>query len=200
LHIQWCMKGIKQRPGMFEDSHALEVFEYGIRSNWLWSNPLLALPIGLKDGQQALSDSALLNHVNDYASVTSDTPYISLSAGVIVPHDATAPSEHPAWFTALDFATDFGRQVGYVYRLWTIVSPKPAPKLLNVSDSVRDLNQFRQFWHFHDEGEIAAKLLVPAAQIEWVAKVGAPGPPSFFHLNTLGFVDPRDICNLVEEL
>jgi len=42
---------------------------------------------------------------------------------------------------------------------------------MGVADEVRDLNLFSGFYRYHSEGEIAAKVIVPRHQIQWVMKV-----------------------------
>jgi hypothetical protein len=103
VYIQWCLKGIAESPG-FADSDAIALLTSGIKSNWLRQNAALSLDAGLPQGQLALNETALFRHVNDYAGVGAQTPYISLSAGIVQP-SAFGYSEFPAWFTAVDFAT-----------------------------------------------------------------------------------------------
>jgi len=199
LQLHWCLKGIPE-SSTFGDAEALRLLTRGLTSAWLRRNGRRFLSTGLARAQSALSKEALVDHVNDYAKVGGRTPYISLSAGNV----AANPSRpgvlvRPAWLTALDFATRGGRVPGYVLRCWTVVSPQPASGILALADEVRDLNLFRAFWVFQDEGEIAAKLLVPANQIEWVQKFD-PGPnrTSFGLRRNRKFIDPRTVCNLIE--
>jgi hypothetical protein len=210
--IQWCLKGIPEiaatsKVDGFGDIEALNVLTSGLQSQWLRSTSASSLLPGLPNAVRQLSNAALDNHVNNYAAVKHNTPYVSLSAGVILP----APhfggvSVRPAWQTALDFATSGGKTSGYIFRCWCIVAPKAIASLPAVADEVRDLNIFRRFWIFHDEGEIAAKLFVPSRQIECVQKVNSDLTPCNFKLpgrrgpriDNGTFVDPHDISNLLE--
>jgi hypothetical protein len=154
---------------------------------------------GVKQAQDELNDSALDDHVNNFSAVAASTPYISLSAGSVVPDASVAGfSVRPAWRTALDFATRGGRGCGFVFRCWTIVSPKPSASIPNISDEVRELNLFRQFWPYHDEGEIAAKLLVPGCQIDCFWKFDENLHLRGSAMKNPAFVDPYEICNIVE--
>jgi hypothetical protein len=204
--IHWCLKGIPEIPGWFSDQEAMRALSEGIPSNWLRYYGGVPLAASLPLAQRALSWSALDNHVNNYASVAQTTPYISLSAGVVVPRTLGGVSVRPAWRTALDFATRGGSSSGFVFRCWTIVSPKPSPSLLHVADEVRDLNIFRRFWIFHVEGEIAAKILIPFRQIEWVQKYNPQlqrvsiGPGGKLVETNRDFEHPRKISNLIEVL
>ncbi|AWZ02491.1 hypothetical protein RHODOSMS8_02979 [Rhodobiaceae bacterium] len=198
MYIQWCLKGIPE-SSQFSDAEAENILSTGILSSWMRNNSGDTLADGIPSAHDALTPLALDDHVNNYSMVQNDTPYVSLSAGAVTP-DPGAGGVHirPAWRTALDFATQGGRTNGFVFRCWTIVSPKPCPGLSNISDEVRDLNLFRQFWLFHDEGEIAAKLLVPGRQIEWVIKYDENLHQTGWRERNMDFIDPANISNLVE--
>jgi hypothetical protein len=202
--LHWCLKGIAERTGRFSDSDAINMLSEGIPSNWLWRNGSRPLAGSLALAQQALSESALDNHVNNYSSVAQTTPYISLSAGVVTPRTLGGVTVRPAWRTALDFATRGGSTSGFVFRCWTIVAPKPSPSLMQVADEVRDLNIYRRFWIFHVEGEIAAKILIPSRQIEWVQKYDSRlrrvplSPSGSLIVKNADFVHPGEISNLIE--
>lgn len=194
--IQWCLKGIPESPD-FGNPDAIQILSEGMRSMWVLQNRGRTLSGALHASQQALSDVALDKHVNNYATVANNTPYISLSAGSVVPRPSGGVSVRPAWRTALDFATRGGQSSGFVFRCWTIVSPKPCASLLNVSDEIRDLNIFRQFWIFHNEGEVAAKQFIPSRQFEWAQKFDRSLQRTFIWKNP-GFVDPDNLSNLIE--
>lgn len=206
--IQWCLKGIPERLGEpgepdFGDAEArAAVDRVGLRSTWLRRQggaasglPSLAQPV--------LSQPALDAHVNGFAP-GAPTPYLSLSAGATeIDPVSGAALRTSALQTALGFATGNGRCDGYVFRLWTLVSPKPAAELAGFAEEVRDLNLFRQFTPWHHEGEIAAKLYVPARQIESVTKYSAGlaplwSPPAYG--NPAVFVPPERISTIVAEV
>ncbi|WP_199556078.1 hypothetical protein [Sandaracinobacteroides hominis] len=153
-----------------------------------------------------MSETALNDHVNNFPSVWDRTPYISLSAGIVLPDPVGGVSVLPAWLTAAAFATNYGRTSGYVYRCWCVLSPKAVPELACIADAVRDLNIFRKYWIFHGEGEIAAKLTVPARQIERVHKIdkntnslnfAGHARPEIFNGK---FVSPDRLSNLLEAI
>jgi hypothetical protein len=197
--IQWCLKGISERPS-FGDTEAAGLLTKGIQSNWLFNNPTVPIAQAIPTVQSMLSLSALLTHVNNYAAVRTTSPYISLSAGVVVPDTALGTRKFPAWKSAVDFATAGGRTAGYIYRVWTIVTPKPSPELMNVSDEILNLNLFSSVWKYQHQGEITAKLVIPPAQIEYVIKVKTNGKLTGFRNDNLGFVKPDTISNLVLEI
>lgn len=198
MHIQWCLKGIRARSN-FGDSHARALLGTGLQSNWLRNNAATSFDPGLTDAQAELNDAALFSHVHDYGTFGSNSPYLSLSAGIRRSDGGHGLQEFRAWETALDFATDGPTGTGYIYRLWTIVTPKPSPSLMGVSDELRDLNQFGNFAYFNHEGELAAKILIPARQIQWVAKVTFPGTRLWIEANP-DHVDPDTITNLKWEI
>jgi hypothetical protein len=107
--------------------------------------------------------------------------------------------DYPALRTALCFATKMGKTPGYVFRLWVLVSPKPAAELPGFGEEVRSLLASPQFLTFHEEGEIAAKLYISARQIESVTRYEANQIKTWTELN-LNFVGPDRINNVIEAI
>jgi hypothetical protein len=208
MKIHWCYKGIAGHAG-FGDAEAENVLtRTGIQSNWLRANAALPSADANILAQDALSPGALDDHVNAYSLVAGNTPYISLSAGCYeYANPYTAPHRIPAIRTALGFATQDGTTNGYIFRLWAVTAPQPAPEVLGVADEIRNIHMFPDFYQFHDEGEIAAKILVPRRHIELVIKVAADGtllPAAWSGGGTSfvnrDFVAPATIANLIEAL
>ncbi len=208
MQIHWCLKGIAG-DGSFGDNAAWAVMtESGILSNWMRNNPNLPSSQANKISQQSLSLPALDDHVNDYDSVKTQTPYISLSAGCREFAGAyQAPTTYPAFRTALEFATKWGTVPGYIYRCWVVVAPQIAADAPGLADEVRDLNLYADFYNYHREGEITAKLVVPVRQIQWVQKVGPDLKPLAFggasHTKARSnpqFRRPQSVSNLIPEI
>jgi len=199
MHIQWCLKGIRSRP-TFTDADAFALLDNGIPSNWLLTNPAVSCAVAISTVQSLLSESLLVSHVNQYATVANITPYISLSAGVVLPDTRLGTRVMPAWESAVGFATDFGKSDGYIYRLWTVVAPQPAPELLHLSDEIRNVNLFRQTHKYQKQGEITAKLVIPPVQIEYVTKIGKDGTVLGIRRDNSRFVEPKSVSNLLEEI
>lgn len=179
--IQWCLKGVRESP-TFSDAQAAAVLtSTGLASAYVYTDQTVhTRSDAFADAHAALSATALDDHVNDFSSVGARTPYISLGAGCRTIDPVTGYAlTHSAFDTALDFATGavWGAVTspGYVFKLWLIVTPKPAPSLPSYGEEVRDLNVFEKYTIFHKEGEIAAKLVVPHRQIESVTKYRADG-------------------------
>src|SRR5262249_39417299 len=138
--------------GPFDDNQAKKVLaDEGLTSAWLRS-ARRSIGAFVKDSHTDLSQAALDAHVNSFSSVYNDTPYISLSAGCRE-LDPAAPRSitYGALETALTFATRNGEVDGYVFRLWVLVSPKPAPELPGFGEEVRELNLFSQYSIYHHE-------------------------------------------------
>jgi hypothetical protein len=146
----------------------------------------------------ALSQAALDAHVNGFGGVAANTPYLSLSAGCVELDPATrTTTTYQALLTALDFATNGGTTEGYVFNLWVLVCPKPAPELPGFGEEVRELNIYSQCTTFHHEGEIAAKLFVPARQIERWDKYSSALKWLKDGTNS-DFVSPERVSNVLE--
>jgi hypothetical protein len=197
--IQYCLKGIPEQAGVFDDGTVSKVLAgHGLSAAWLRSHQhdsCLSFP---DLSHLALSQNALNAHVNSFGSVHRASPFLSLSAGCVELDPTTATARtYSALQTALDFATNGGRQSGYVLRMWVLVSPKPAPELPGFAEEVRDLNLFRQYTVYHHEGEIAAKLFVPARQIERVEKFDHALNLLRFDVNA-EFVAPERLSNVME--
>jgi hypothetical protein len=211
--IHWCMKGIEE-TSTFGDADAQAILDStGLLSAWMHSQAAQPLAAAHIDGQAALNTTALDDHVNDYGFVRLTTPYISLTTGcwenvTTGPpfHDPLPPLHYPAWATALKFATDWGRKPGYIFRCWVVVAPSVAAELPGLADEVRDLNIFHDFWNFHREGEVTAKLYVPRRQVQHAIKVDVRGSPTDWsdghpptRLNS-DFVPPERVGNIVQEI
>jgi hypothetical protein len=205
MQINWCLKGIRQQS-RFGDTEAQAVLDHhGLPSAWLLDNDTkLDAGQANRAAQAALSFAALDAHVNHFGLVAADTPYISLSAGCWEFAGKGKPAIHyPAMGTALDFATDSGKSAGYVFRMWVITGLQSLAALPGVAEEVRDLNLFSAFTQWHEEGEIAAKIVVPRRQIICAIKVGSnkspipwAGASNGVYVN-LDYVPPESASNLL---
>jgi hypothetical protein len=211
MQLNWCYKGIAENPS-FGDLEASGVLSAtGILSSWMIANRSATLDQANTDSQNALSASALDDHVNNYWIVAGRPPYISLSAGCVEFAGSTRPAmRYAALRTALDFATDGGRTSGYVFRCWVVTGLKPTPELPGTAEEIRDLNLFSDMYTYHREGEVAAKLFVPRRQVQWVLKIGADAKPANATWTTGGhgrraflnqdFVHPDRASNVIKAL
>jgi len=210
MQINWCLKGIAEDKGFGDAEAAAVLATTGILSKWMLANSAKQTKDANVDAQNALTTSALDDHVNNYAKVARDTPFISLSAGCreyLGPR--RPPLHHPALHTAIGFATRWGRQAGYVFRCWVITGLQPAAELPGLAEEVRDLNLFGGFFAYHTQGEVTAKLVVPRRQIHWVVKYGPNRRPvntswptvgARMHLYNWDFVTPDLVSNFIADI
>ncbi len=194
--IQWCLKGVPFHPSDFNDHTVQTILSgEGIRSAWLRNvnQAITDLPVL---SHANLSAQALDDHVHDYWRVSAVTPYISLTAGCTERVSAGGSVRHSALTTALEFATGCATHEGYIFLCWVLVTPKPAAELPGFAEEIRDLNTYRPYSVFHDEGEIAAKLYVPARQIRSVTRYNARLMPIRWVSNR-DFAPPDRVSNVV---
>jgi hypothetical protein len=203
--VQWCLKGIAERPTgptLFSDNEAhAAVDKEGLRASWLRNQSGAAASDFAVLSHPVLSQIALDAHVNGFGTSAPTTPYLSLSAGCVeIDPTYGGTRVFSALQTALEFATLSGQTNGYVFRMWVLVSPKPAPELPGFAEEVRELNLYQQFCVYHREGEIAAKLFVPARQIASVQKFDANLQPIGSPYLNKDFVPPERVSNVLEML
>jgi hypothetical protein len=206
--VQWCVKGMS----LPDDDVARGLIDHqaGITCRW-WkrNNPLPRNQVASK-----LTPQNLNLHVNHFESIDpatglkfcEETPFISLSCGT-VERDTAAKTNfvHTARHTALWFGTQFGKEpIAYLYFCWVILAPRSAVAVEGVAEEVRDLNTYRRYSPYQTEGEVAAKILVPANQIshcekwEW-DRATKTIQRAWTHPNR-GFVQPEALSNVREML
>jgi hypothetical protein len=165
MQINWCLKGIPESASFNDVTAAAVLTTTGILSRWMIAHSGVPNFQANIDAQSALTPSALDDHVNNYRKVQHNTPYISLSSGCIeYTGRSSPPVRYKALRTALNFGTDAGRRSGYVFRCWVVTGLKPAAELPGLAEEIRDLNLFANFFVYHRQGEVTAKLVVPRRQ------------------------------------
>lgn len=176
LYIQHCVKGISgsENGGLtWEDAQEIITCNKGIVSN-LWRNHGMITP---QTAAKVLNDKNLDRHLHNYATYQDETPFISLACGAVVRdrydlfNRATWRNDsYPAIERALSFATNDWNHPGALFFLWVITSNNITTRLAAVAEPVRDLNIYRRWSPNQTEGEITAKIHIPANQIkkiEW---------------------------------
>ena len=167
--VQWCIKGLCLSND--HEATAIITSGEGIVCNW-WRGVHGISPAEIAD---KLTTTNLDLHVNHFDSSDPATrrpfseasPFISLSAGTIE-RDAAAQTNlvHRARLTAAWFGTQFGtRSTAYLYTCWVVVAPRSAVSVESVAEEIRDLNVYRRYSPFQTEGEVTAKIHIPATQI-----------------------------------
>ena len=204
--VQWCIKGIagndkNHSDGIDDNDAQIMANRAGICSNW-WRHQGAISPAEI---QAKLTPRALDQHVNDYDAVRQETPFISLAAGC-VERDVLMRTNrvYPAQRIAQAFATENGQRPGYLFTCWIVLGLAPAVEVAHLGEEVRALNTYRSFSDYQLEGEVTAKVHVPANQIHSVEKWkpvrrGALGDLERAwptpHVNP-AFVDPRAASNI----
>lgn len=208
MFVQRCVKGIRGRtathPNGLNDAEAKALLTdgCGILSNW-WRNNGSITPTGCL---QKLTRVNLERHIHDYAAFEAETPFISLSAGCVERDDALRLNRiHEATDIALRFATNWGEVHGYLFRCWVVVAPRPAVPVQGVAEDVRNLHTYTRYSDYQREGEITAKINIPATQIESVERWDSNGRgriarrPLWIHLNP-HFQPPEVLSNIMEAI
>ena len=215
MFIQWCIKGIAQSSNGLEgidDTMANKMINGdGIQSNWLRSLlPSLTSKISPVDLpaeiQQRLTAGNLDRHIHDYENYKKDTPFISMTAGCVERDVALRLNRiHEAQDVALRFATDWGSHPGYLFYCWVVVGLKPAVTVASVAEEVRELNTYLSWSDYQLEGEVTAKIYVPASQIlKWerweIDENGEVNAKFSEEGKNLRFDEPAIVSNLRELL
>jgi len=170
MFVQWCIKGVRGRlphedaaTGIDDsDAHAIVLNGQGILCNW-WRNAGSISPAARRT---KLTAANLDRHVHDYATFEADTPFISLTAGCVERDVALRLNRiHEAQDVALRFGTDWGARHGYLFYCWVVVGLKRAVSVEGVAEEIRELNTYLSWSDYQLEGEVTAKINVPANQI-----------------------------------
>jgi len=174
------MKGIRGRlngesPDVgIDDPQARDMIEggHGIVCNW-WRNAQRISPAARR---AKLTRGNLDRHIHDYDNFKLYSPFISLTAGCVERDVALSVNRiHEAEDVALRFATDWGKRPGYIFYCWVVVGLKPAVSVESVAEEVRELNTYLSYSDFQLEGEVTAKIIVPANQIHSCERWDADG-------------------------
>lgn len=202
MYVQYCVKGIAGaaggRAGVTKaEAVNLIAEQRGILSNW-WRELHRITPELVAD---VLTDANLDRHLHDYARFGGKSPFISLACGAverdsIVQHNWV----HSAIDTALMFATDNWTRPGALFFLWVVTSQRPAVAIDSVAEPVRDLNVYRRWSPFQPEGEVTAKVHIPANQIEkvewWNPSASTDRPEDV--LRNWRYAEPDQLSNVRE--
>jgi hypothetical protein len=208
MFIQRVLKGI---TGIDRNSVQTIASNKGIQCNW-WRTVRTITTAEIKE---KLSDRNLVWHLNEYDTIDpvtgkpfhENTPFISTTAGTVERDYFYARNlVFPAWLTALRFATDQFTQTGYVFYAYSFVLGKQSIPLMQFSEEVRDLHIYTQYLPYHPEGEIVAKIYIPAVSIEKVEEYDPIAAQTAFKGNNLpsptwtynnpAYVPPEPFSNL----
>jgi hypothetical protein len=208
--IQQVLKGI---PGI-DANEAQHVLRSGIQCNWFRNQGT----IDINEIPDKLTDRNLDWHQNHYDEpdplkgnqvFSVHTPFISTTAGSVERDTANDTNTlNPAWMEAVDFATANFTVDGYVFYCFLWIVGKRTVEHQALSEELRELNIYTGFSPYQPEGEIAAKILIPPAQVQraefWSAAdaydavqrgVMPACDPSMTLINSL-FIDPSRYNNV----
>lgn len=142
--------------------------------------------------------------------VCEETPFLSLTAGTVSQWVFSATNTTwSALETSMSFATNHGTYEGdqcYLFYCWVIVGMRPAVGVKSLAEEVRELKTYRNFAFFHTEGEVVAKMDVPACQIKKFERYEARGTYEnqqhlwMEELKNPDYIDPSTVVNFREVL
>ncbi|MEV6335874.1 hypothetical protein AB0M12_14305 [Nocardia vinacea] len=206
--VQWCVKGMT----LPDDYTAKAVIDGGdgLQCNW-WRGVKGITPQEIAD---KLTEANLDLHVNHFTSPDPATglpfnkvsPFISLSAGV-VERVAAAKTNfvRRARQTALWFGSNYYQEnLAYLFECWLLLGPRSAVPVEGVAEEIRDLNTYRRYSAYQPEGEITAKIIVPANQIAACERWDTTDSPhgkkfsSVWRHNNPNFISPEVLSNVRE--
>jgi hypothetical protein len=199
MMVQRFLKGINYP---LKEAEAREMLEQnGIHSNW-WRKQGTITPQGVVD---QLKEDRLLGHLNDYETVGADSPFISTTAGSVV-RDAFGKENFlfTADYVATAFATNDFTEPGWIFSGYLFTLGRRAVAQRGFSEEVRELHTYTGFLPFQPEGEIVAKVHIPAVQLEEAWPVEPRQRPSRTSYASKGepiankrcYVDPKELLNL----
>jgi hypothetical protein len=210
MFLQQFLKGI---AGLRNDEAEGIVRDQGILCNW-WRNVHQITP---SEVQNKLSNQNLDWHLNRYDSIDpttgeefyKNTPFISTTAGTVERQAFLLRNEvRSAFITALEFATENFAVSGHVFYGYVFTLGKVALPLRAFAEEVRELNVYTMFLPFQPEGEIAAKIHIPAVNIERVECYNGPAahaalargqrPVSIWTFTNPNYENPQKFNNIRE--
>jgi hypothetical protein len=177
--FQRVVKGIRaatatDAAGLTDNEARAMVAGAGLLSNW-WRNAPGGL-ISPPEIEEKLTEQALHAHLVKYDRVRETTPFISTTAGTVEREAAAEANVYfPPMYTALRFATDHFSQDGYVVHAYVFVLGRKSVELVEFAEELRDLNLYTGYYRWHPEGEIVAKVHIPARRIEKVERYSHAG-------------------------
>jgi hypothetical protein len=208
MYFQKIVKGV----GDIGNSEAEQMLlKRGIVCNW-WRR---VHTISDSEIQDKLTDENLYWHLNQYDDhdprtgrpFSEDTPFISTTAGA-VERDAFLARNiiYVPLITALNFATDTFTKPGYVFYGYLFTLGKKSLELAEFAEEVRELHIYTGYLPYHDEGEIIAKIHIPAIRLERVERYEpdptknqisrGQRPVPIWHLINPNYANPEKFANI----
>lgn len=168
MFFQMILKGIAHDDDTWAQ-HTLS--ERGILCRW-WNRVGRIAP---EEVTARLTERNLMWHLSRYTHLDptfnnepfcDHTPFISTTAGAVERIAMLRRNRvFSPFMTALTFATDGFTRVGYIFHGYVFTLGKKAVPLEAFSEEVRDLYVYSQYLPFYREGEIVAKVQIPAVNL-----------------------------------
>jgi hypothetical protein len=176
--FQRVLKGLPEEapplPGLTDARAQQMVDGLGLLSSW-WMNAPDG-QISPMDVRDKLTEQALEDHLSDYDTVSQTTAFISTTAGTVEVNAAQQTyDQFPPKYTALRFATRNFTQTGYLVHVYVFVLGRKSIELEEFAEEVRDVNLYTKRYEWHHEGEIVAKINIPAQRIEKIERYSHQG-------------------------
>jgi hypothetical protein len=176
MFFQHILKGI---PEAKPDDVERILTKTGIRCNW-WRR---ARRIDSDQIKAKLNTGNLYRHLEHYHETPlggdrpfgEDTPFISTTAGTAVEdHAAETIYLYDAFWEAAIFATRSFRCDGWIFYGYVYVLGKPAVELQEFAEEVRNIHLYPRFLRWRHQGEITAKIEIPAVRLRRAERYHGP--------------------------
>lgn len=169
MYFQMILKGV---AGDDDEVAQDRLRRQGLRCSW-WEKAKHVTPEGIQD---RLTERNLEWHLNHFDDPDPDeggecfrlhTPFISTTAGAVErDRNQQRNWRKPSFLTALQFATRNYTNVGYVFYGYVFTLGRKALPLVSFAEEVRELHIYTGFLKYHHEGEVVAKIWIPAVNLE----------------------------------
>lgn len=189
------------------DDQIKYIFENGLICNLWRNNPNMPY----SDMLRRLTPDDLDWHQNRFTDpypgpydppFWKSTPFISTTAGTVLPSTLFKNNVlFSAIVTALRFATDrWTHDHAWLVYAYVFVLGKQSVKFVQFSEELRELNVYSGWSAFQPEGEVTAKLIIPAPQIEriemWSRDPSGRYTPVYPFSPNPNYVIPETISNI----
>lgn len=172
VFFQKFYKGLSDSAIINEDRANAMLRRDGIICRW-WDKADRISPAQIQD---KLTARNLYWHLNRYSDEDptegnerffEHTPFISATAGTIERDSLRSRNYlHDPLITALRFATNNLRDDGFIFCGYVYTLGKRGVQLQPFAEEVRELNIYLDYLPFQPEGEITAKIIIPAVNLE----------------------------------
>jgi hypothetical protein len=178
MMFQRVLKGMPAeapgRRGLTDERARAIVDGLGVPCSWWLNAP--SREISPRDVGAKLTEEALRQHLVEYDKVRDTTPFISTTAGTVEVNAAKGRyDKFVPEYAALSFATRNFGQPGYLVHAYVFVLGRRSVELEAFAEEVRDVHLYTSYYRWHREGEVVAKVHIPAQCIEKIERYSNVG-------------------------